>query len=110
MSHGEALRSTGASDEFVDAVIADYRTAPMSEKLRGLLDWVVGLTLRPSERTEEDIQGLNQLGWSDAEISAACFVASYFNFINRVADGLGVDLDPFMAEKNPLSLCPWTKG
>jgi uncharacterized peroxidase-related enzyme len=109
VSHGEALRSTGASEDFVEAVIADYRTAPMSEKLRGLLDWVVALTLRPSERTQDDIEGLHQLGWSDEEISAACFVASYFNFINRVADGLGVDLDPFMAAKSPLPLCPWTK-
>jgi len=108
LSHGEALRQTGAEADFVDAVIADYRTAPMTDKLRGLLDWVVALTLKPSLSTESDIDSLRLLGWTDNEISAACFVASYFNFINRVADGLGVDHEPSMENLPPLPPCPWT--
>ena len=81
----------------------------MSEKLRALLDWVVNLTLAPGRRTKSDVEHLQRLGWSDEEISAACFVASYFNFINRVADGLGVDVDAFMQEKMPLPPCPWSE-
>jgi len=80
----------------------------MSDKLRGLLDWVVALTLKPSKSTESDVVELRHLGWSDQEISAACFVASYFNFINRVADGLGVDHEPSMENLPPLPPCPWT--
>jgi len=79
----------------------------MDAKLRGLIDWCVQLTLRPASHSEADVRALQQLGWTDPEISAACFVASYFNFINRVADGLGVDLDPSMKERPPLEPCPW---
>ena len=80
----------------------------MSHKLRALLDWCVSLTLKPSAHTEADILGLRKHGWTDAEISAACFVTSYFNFINRVADGLGVDHDANMDLHAPLPPCPWT--
>jgi alkylhydroperoxidase family enzyme len=92
----------------VEAIIADYRSAPMDDKLRGLLDWCVSLTLRPASHTEADVLHLRQLGWADPEISAACFVTSYFNFINRVADGLGVDLEHAMEEMPALPPCPWT--
>ena len=90
------------------AIIADYRSAPMDDKLRGLLHWCVSLTLRPATHTEADVLHLRHLGWSDPEISAACFVTSYFNFINRVADGLGVELDSWMRDLAPLPPCPWT--
>lgn len=79
----------------------------MEDKLRTLLDWCVKLTLSPAKHTESDVVHLRQAGWTDEEISAACFVASYFNFINRVADGLGVDIDTDMAEHGPLPPCPW---
>lgn len=82
----------------------------MDPKLRALIDWCVQLTLRPASLTEADADALRQHGWTDSEISAACFVASYFNFINRVADGLGVDLDPGMADHPPLEPCPWNQG
>ena len=79
----------------------------MDEPLRALLDWVVKLTVKPTECTETDIVRLKALGWSDEELSAACFTASYFNFINRIAEGLGVDLDPYMQDCPPLEPCPW---
>lgn len=91
----------------MDAVIADYREAPMEDKLRALIDWCVKLTLTPAKHSEADVKHLRSHGWTDEEISATCFVASYFNFINRVADGLGVDIDTAMAEHDPLPPCPW---
>ena len=94
----------------MNAVIADYRTADMSDKLRALLDWVVMLTLHPSKNTESNVLSLRNAGWTDEEISSACFVASYFNFINRVADGLGVDHESFMHDHSPLPPCPWVDG
>ena len=79
----------------------------MEARLRELLDWVVTLTVKPGACTEAHISRLRELGWSDEELSAACFCASYFNFINRVADGLGVDPDPHMENCPPLGPCPW---
>ena len=45
---------------------------------------------------QANLDALRELGWTDPEISAAAFVCSYFNFINRVADGLGVDPEDWM--------------
>lgn len=91
----------------VEPVIADYRSAPLEPQVLALLDWCVRLTRAPASLTEADVQDLRDLGWSDAEISAAGFVCSYFNFINRIADGLGVDLETWMKDRPPLGPCPW---
>ena len=52
------------------------------------------LTRSPGEMEEQDVQKLKLVGWSDREIHDACQVIAYFNYINRIADGLGVDLEP----------------
>jgi alkylhydroperoxidase family enzyme len=91
----------------VDPVIADYRSAPLEAPVIALLDWCVRLTRQPASCTEADVQALRTSGWSDEEISAAGFVCSYFNFINRVADGLGVDLEAWMKDRPALGPCPW---
>ena len=46
--------------------------------------------------TAADVDGLRALGWSDLEIHDAAQVVAYFNYVNRLADGLGVDLEEFM--------------
>ncbi len=63
------------------------------------MDWAVKLTRQPWAMTREDADGLRGLGWTDREIVDACEVVSYFNYINRIADGLGVDLEASMPEK-----------
>ncbi len=45
---------------------------------------------------EGDIKSLRALGWSDQAIHDAAQATAYFNYINRLADGLGVDLEPEM--------------
>ena len=91
----------------MDPVIHDYRSAPISPATRSLLDWCVKLTRAPATCTEEDICALRAADFTDAQISAAAMVCSYFNFINRVADGLGVDHEDWMDERAPLGPCPW---
>jgi len=56
----------------------------------------VKLTLTPAEMVESDVRDLETFGFSQNEISDAAQVISYFNYINRIADGLGVDLEPEM--------------
>jgi len=48
---------------------------------------------------EADVDALRGAGWSDEEIHDACQVVAYFNFINRIADGLGVDPEPEWTEE-----------
>jgi uncharacterized peroxidase-related enzyme len=63
---------------------------------RALCDYATKLTRTPAAITQADIDRLRSLGLSDGAISDACEVISYFNYINRIADGLGVDLEPGM--------------
>jgi len=64
--------------------------------VRALLAYAEKMTLRPSEMGKGDVRGLREAGWGDREIHDATQVAAYFNYINRVADALGVDLEPGM--------------
>jgi len=71
----------------------DYRTAPIDKRVRSLLDFAWKLTREQHECREEDVQGLGAEGWSDAAIVDAVGIVGFFNYITRVADGLGVELN-----------------
>ena len=61
-----------------------------------MCDFALKLTNTPAEMTEDDVARLRVAGLDDVAINDAVQVISYFNYINRVADGLGVDLEPDM--------------
>lgn len=70
----------------------------LDEKHGALLDYVRKLTLEPSSCRKQDVIALREAGASDEEIHGTVQVAAYFSYINRVADALGVDLEPEMME------------
>ena len=80
----------------MEAVTKDYRTAELPPADHALCDYAVKLTLKPSSVNEADIEVLRSHGFDDRAIHDAAQVTAYFNYINRVADGLGVDLEPEM--------------
>lgn len=82
-----------AHDEFVHAVVDDWRTVGLAPKLCVLIEYIEKLTRRPSEMGEGDIERLRGAGWTDRAIHDAVQIASYFNYINRVADALGVEVE-----------------
>jgi len=59
-----------------------------------MLDYAVKLTLRPWDVREEDVGRLRQEGFADEDLLAIVEVVSYYAFVNRIADGLGVELEP----------------
>ena len=77
----------------VEAVVFEFRNAPISLGELALLEYAEKLTRDPSSCKENDIQLLRQAGWSDLAILDTTLVISYFNFVNRIADGLGVELE-----------------
>ena len=58
-----------------------------------MLDYSVKLSRTPSTVTPDDVEGLRQVGFEDAAILDICQVTSYYNYVNRLADGLGVELE-----------------
>lgn len=82
-----------------ETVKRDYRQASLGPRQRALCEFAEKLTRHPSLMTAEDCQRLRNEGLSDRDILDAVEVISYFNYINRVADGLGVDLEPEMKRR-----------
>lgn len=77
-------------------MIIDYRQADLPAADAALCDFAVKLTLHPGEMKSADIRRLREFGFSDDQISIATQVIGYFNYINRIADGLGVDPEDWM--------------
>ncbi len=74
------------------AVIDDYRTAPINEKLRAMLGLLETFTLRSDELTAADIRAVLAAGVSREAIRDAFYVAFLFNTYDRLADTLGWEL------------------
>jgi uncharacterized peroxidase-related enzyme len=74
----------------VEALTKDYTTAPISNQERVMLDYVVKLTKDATKVWKDDIEGLRAAGFDDRGILQITLIASWFNYINRVADALGV--------------------
>lgn len=59
-----------------------------------MLDYAVKLTVAPQTVGSADIDALRRVGFEDAAILDICQVVSYYNYVNRLADGLGVEIEP----------------
>jgi alkylhydroperoxidase family enzyme len=78
----------------VSALERDYASAPISEQNRVMLDYVVQLTKDATRISPEFHERLRAVGFDDKSILQITLIASWFNYINRVADALGVGRDP----------------
>ena len=77
-------------DELVAAIRRDYRTAPIEDRDRVMLDYAVELTRDATKITPEHHERLRASGFDDRGILQITLIASWFNYINCVADALGV--------------------
>jgi uncharacterized peroxidase-related enzyme len=77
----------------VQALEEDYKTAPITEQDRVMLDYVVQLTKDATRISPADHERLRAVGFDDQGILQITLIASWFNYINRVADALGVGRD-----------------
>ena len=101
MHHGEGLRrlltaagrSLEESERLVAALTADHTQAGLDEADRAMLDYAARLTLAPGEIAATDVEALRAHGFDDRAIHDVCAVTGYYAFVNRIADGLGVELE-----------------
>jgi uncharacterized peroxidase-related enzyme len=89
-SHAEFLCRVALDDELAAALRRDYTQAPLAAADRAMLDYAAKLTRHAWQVTPEDLQRLREVGFDDRAILQINMIANWFNYINRVADGLGV--------------------
>ena len=80
-------------DDLVEAIRKDFRTAAISEQDRVMLEYVERLTKDATRIGKGDHERLRAVGFDDKGILQITLIASWFNYINRVADALGVGRD-----------------
>ena len=80
-------------EKLVEAIRRDFRTAPISVQDRVMLEYVETLTKDATRIVKEDHVKLRATGFDDKGILQITLIASWFNYINRVADALGVGRD-----------------
>jgi uncharacterized peroxidase-related enzyme len=85
----------------VDAIARDWRSAPLSEIDALLCVFAEKLTLHPEDMTAADVESLRSGGLDDRAIHDAVQIIGYFNYINRVADALGVEPETFIRPWGP---------
>ena len=83
----------------MEALERDYTTASITPQERVMIDYVVKLTKDATQVWKDDHEGLRAAGFNDQAILQITLIASWFNYINRVADALGVGRDGTLQEK-----------
>lgn len=80
-------------EALADQLASDYETAPITDADKAMLRYADKLTRTPAQMTWADVEALRAAGFSDGAVLDICMVTGYFAFVNRLADGLGVELE-----------------
>ncbi len=94
LHHGEALNFYWKDEKKIKEFINDPLSFDLPEKSKVMIKHTMKLTKTPDQITENDIQELKEIGFSDRDILDITLITSYFNFVNRIALGLGVEFTP----------------
>ncbi len=100
--HGAGLRALlekegrdrEEQDALLTALCADPQQARIGSADRMLCRYALKLTRTPAAITARDVAALRDVGFDDRGIHDICAIVAYYNFVNRIADGLGVELEP----------------
>ncbi|MEE8348072.1 MAG: alkylhydroperoxidase, partial [Acidobacteriota bacterium] len=92
-AHGEFLRAELGDRELAEAVKKDYRQASLDDPTRALLDFANKLNLEGHTCRSDDLDSLRGQGFSDEDIVDATAIVGIMNYLNRLADALGIELN-----------------
>lgn len=93
-AHGAAVRQLSGNPELGEQLVMNYRTAPLNERQRAMLDFAVRLTESPQDIEEDDRQRLRDTGFSNRDIWDISAVAAFFNMSNRIASATDMRPNP----------------
>ena len=94
--HRRGLRRLLKDDGLARRIEDDYETAGLDPRRLAMLRYADKLTRSPGRMRQEDLEPLREAGFSDEDILHIAEVTAYYAYVNRVADGLGVELEPWI--------------
>ena len=100
------LRQQSDDPDLASHVLHDYTKADLDPQTRAMLDFTAKLTREPSSMRESDVQRLRELGLSDEQVLSVVLITCVFNFMTRLADGLGVEFP----QRGQESILGWLTG
>lgn len=80
-------------NRLLDSLATDYRKAELTAADLAMLEYAVKLTRTPGAMNAADVKALQTHGFDERAIHDICAIAAYYAFVNRIADGLGVELE-----------------
>ena len=92
MAHGEFLRHASNDTDMASHIMHDYRNANLDPQTRAMLDYATKLTREPTSMQQSDVTALRETGLTDEQILSVVLITCNFNFMTRLADGLGVEV------------------
>ena len=98
MHHARNLRRLVKQDALVEQLKTDYTTAELDPADRAMLDYAARLTRTPWKMDAEDVENLRRVGFTDRAILDIVQITAYFAYVNRIADGLGVQLEAYWVQ------------
>ena len=94
MAHGGYLRQYSDDPELASHLMHDYTKADLDPQTKGMLDYATKLTRDPASMQRSDVEVLRDLDLSEEQILSVVLITCQFNFMTRLADGLGVEVPP----------------
>lgn len=97
--HAEGLRVLTQDEDLIKHLSDDFRKADLNAADHAMLDYAAKLTREPWAMEEADVIRLRAVGFGDSAILDINQVTGYYAFVNRLADGLGVELEHYWNER-----------
>ena len=99
MPHGAGLRKLTKDIQLVESISnLEFQSPSIDSADHALLSYAIKLTRTPSAISADDVESLRSQGFDDLGIQDICQVAAYFNYVNRIAEGLSVELEAEMTD------------
>ena len=88
------------TDKQIAEIVTDFQTADIDETTKAILEFAVKVTKAAPTVTPADLDRLRGYGLSDEALFSIVEIVGFFNYINRIADAFGVELDDFLKGRN----------
>ena len=84
------------TDKQIAQIVADFQTADIDKTTKAILEFAVKVTKAAPTVTPADLERLRGFGFTDEALFAIVEVTGFFNYVNRIADAFGIELDDFL--------------